>query len=117
METPVQKHDLTSGPRALMRALGDYRTPRIARSVLELLVTLIPFAFFWALSWVILNTGHWIGLAFILPAAGFLVRLFMIQHNCKLTRRHARHLELVYRQHRRTPYPSPLQPYSFLPPA
>ncbi|MFC2991286.1 fatty acid desaturase [Halomonas tibetensis] len=82
METPAQKNDITNEPRALMRALGDYRTPRIARSAIELLVTLIPFAFFWVLSWAALSAGYWIGLVFTLPAAGFLVRLFMIQHDC-----------------------------------
>ncbi|QEM82246.1 fatty acid desaturase [Halomonas binhaiensis] len=82
MENLGEKIDLTSEPRALMRALGDYRTPRIARSVIELLVTLIPFVFFWTLSCVVLSAGHWLGLVFTLPAAGFLVRLFMIQHDC-----------------------------------
>lgn len=29
-----------------------------------------------------LNHGHWLGLLLAVPAAGFLVRLFMIQHDC-----------------------------------
>lgn len=82
MDTRLQKNDLTSEPRALMRALGDYRTPRIVRSVIELLVTLIPFTLLWTLTWAALSAGHWLGLVLTLPAAGFLVRLFMIQHDC-----------------------------------
>ena len=36
----------------------------------------------WALMWVALDAGYWIGLALAVPAAGFLIRLFMIQHDC-----------------------------------
>jgi len=30
----------------------------------------------------VLDAGYWIGLLLAIPAAGFLVRLFMIQHDC-----------------------------------
>lgn len=36
----------------------------------------------WTLCWALLITGYWLGLLLTLPAAGFLVRLFMIQHDC-----------------------------------
>jgi acyl-lipid omega-6 desaturase (Delta-12 desaturase) len=66
-----------------MRALTRYREPRHSRSIFEISVTLVPFATLWALAWVAVRFGHW-GLSFLLaiPAAGFLVRLFMIQHDC-----------------------------------
>jgi len=32
--------------------------------------------------WAILDSGYWLCLLFALPAAGFVVRLFMIQHDC-----------------------------------
>jgi fatty acid desaturase len=32
--------------------------------------------------WAALGTGYWVGLLLAVPAAGFLVRLFMIQHDC-----------------------------------
>ena len=32
--------------------------------------------------WLALDVGYWIGLVLAVPAAGFLVRLFMIQHDC-----------------------------------
>ena len=40
----------------------------------------IPLA--WVLMWAALGTGYWVGLLLAVPAAGFLVRLFMIQHDC-----------------------------------
>jgi acyl-lipid omega-6 desaturase (Delta-12 desaturase) len=66
----------------LRELLRKYRAPRLARSVLELLVTVVPFALFWGLTWAVVNAGHWAGLLFAMPAAAFLVRLFMIQHDC-----------------------------------
>lgn len=82
MKSTMQNNDIPSEPRTIMRALRDYRTPRIARSIIELLVTLIPFALLWTLSWAALSAGHWLGLLITIPAAGFLVRLFMIKHDC-----------------------------------
>jgi omega-6 fatty acid desaturase (delta-12 desaturase) len=36
----------------------------------------------WALAWAMLDIGYWLSLLLAVPAAGFLVRLFMIQHDC-----------------------------------
>jgi omega-6 fatty acid desaturase (delta-12 desaturase) len=68
--------------RALARLLARYREPNSARSAFELVITAVPFVFIWALMWVSLDHGYWIGLLLVMPAAGFLVRLFMIQHDC-----------------------------------
>jgi hypothetical protein len=68
--------------RQLSRALARYRTPDPARSVLELTVTLAPFVATWAVAcWML---SHSVALAMVLALgnAAFLVRLFMIQHDC-----------------------------------
>jgi omega-6 fatty acid desaturase (delta-12 desaturase) len=67
---------------AWLKVLATYRQPHLARSVFELIVTIVPFAAFWAGAHVSFITGFWPGLLLILPAAGFLLRLFMIQHDC-----------------------------------
>ena len=36
----------------------------------------------WIAMWAALYFGYWIGLLLIIPAAGVLVRMFMIQHDC-----------------------------------
>ncbi|MGH6943337.1 MAG: fatty acid desaturase [Geminicoccaceae bacterium] len=64
------------------KVLARYREPRHVRSVLELLVTAVPFFVLWAFMVVCLERGYWFGLVLAVPAAGFLVRLFMIQHDC-----------------------------------
>lgn len=68
--------------RALMRELAPYREPSSARSVFELAITAVPFVLLWVLIWAALDAGYWIGLLLAVPAAGFLVRLFLIQHDC-----------------------------------
>jgi len=68
--------------RTLIRDLAAYREPNSARSVFELMITLVPFVLLWVLMWAALDAGYWIGLVLSVPAAGFLVRLFMIQHDC-----------------------------------
>ena len=68
--------------RALTHMLARYRQPSSARGLFELVITGVPFLVFWALIWAALDHGYWIGLLLVVPAAGFLVRLFMIQHDC-----------------------------------
>jgi acyl-lipid omega-6 desaturase (Delta-12 desaturase) len=62
--------------------LSRYREPRASRSILELLVTAFPLVTLWASAWAALGIGYWLCLLLALPTAGFLIRLFMIQHDC-----------------------------------
>src|SRR3981189_3073377 len=76
-------HTLTaSASRALAHALSGYREPNSGRSTFEIAITAIPFVLIWVLMWAGLAEGYWICVVLALPAAGFLVRLFMIQHDC-----------------------------------
>jgi omega-6 fatty acid desaturase (delta-12 desaturase) len=68
--------------RAWTRLLARYREPSGARAMLELLITALPLALLWTLMWAAIGTGYWLCLLLAVPAAGFLVRLFMIQHDC-----------------------------------
>ena len=73
---------IVSDARTLAHALTRYREPNSTRSVLEVVITAVPFALIWVLIWTGLEAGYRIGLLLAVPAAGFLVRLFMIQHDC-----------------------------------
>ena len=64
------------------RALARYREPNHLRSAVEIAATILPFISLWAIMWLALDLGYWIGLVLAVPAAGFLVRLFMVQHDC-----------------------------------
>jgi omega-6 fatty acid desaturase (delta-12 desaturase) len=73
---------LSSESRALVHALGRYRESNSARGIFEILITAVPFSLLWVLMSVALDAGYWICLLLAVPAAGLLVRLFMIQHDC-----------------------------------
>jgi omega-6 fatty acid desaturase (delta-12 desaturase) len=70
------------GATSWAKILGPYRAPNVSRSIFELLVTAVPFALLWALMWAALDVGYWLCLALAIPTACFLMRLFMIQHDC-----------------------------------
>ncbi len=82
MESQAPVPETTIDLQGLQRALTVYRAPLLTRSILELAITLIPFGIFWFLTWASVSAGYWLGLLLAVPAAGFLVRLFMIQHDC-----------------------------------
>ena len=66
-----------------MQILARYREPNPTRSIVEIAITLLPLAALWALAWAALHFGYWwLSLLLAVPAAGFLVRAFMIQHDC-----------------------------------
>ncbi len=84
MSTEQSATDTTpiSDARAWIQILARYREPNSARSVFELAITAGAFILIWIVMWATLDLGYWLCLLLALPAAGFLVRLFMIQHDC-----------------------------------
>ncbi len=64
------------------RRLAGYRKPDDLRGVLEIVVSLGPFVALWVAIWTGLHYGFWVALLLAVPAGGFLVRLFVIQHDC-----------------------------------
>jgi acyl-lipid omega-6 desaturase (Delta-12 desaturase) len=65
------------------QTLARYRQPSRARSIVELAITALPLAALWFAMWLAWYfVGYWLCLLIAVPAAGFLVRLFMIQHDC-----------------------------------
>jgi len=52
------------------------------RSVTQLLTSAIPFVVLWYLAYRALGVGYWLTLLLAVPTAGFLMRMFMIQHDC-----------------------------------
>lgn len=68
---------------ATSRALRPYAKADTKRALLELALTLLPLVLAWlALQFAWRNGYLWLYALLLLPAAGFLVRLFMIQHDC-----------------------------------
>ena len=68
--------------RHWVTALAPYRDPSLGRSLAELVVTVVPFVVLWLLMLLSLRYSYWLCLLLAVPASGFVVRLFMIQHDC-----------------------------------
>jgi acyl-lipid omega-6 desaturase (Delta-12 desaturase) len=69
-------------PKILARLAAGYREPSRVRSFFELAVTIGALALLWVGMWASLQIGYWLTLLLAVPAAGFVVRVFMIQHDC-----------------------------------
>ncbi len=68
--------------RNWVRILAKYRQPSLKRSSFELAVSFIPFAALAVLAWLALSVSYWLALALSLVNSLFLVRMFIIQHDC-----------------------------------
>src|SRR5258708_39811312 len=78
----VGGQDQTINVPALVQSLVRYRDPSWRRALFELVVTAGSLSLSWVLMWLSIGVGYWLTLLLALPTAGFLVRLFMIQHDC-----------------------------------
>lgn len=77
-----ERQGVVADLRTLTRSLARFREPSRGRSVIEILITIVPFVLLWLSMWFSLRLGHGLYLLLTFPAAGLLVRLFMIQHDC-----------------------------------
>jgi omega-6 fatty acid desaturase (delta-12 desaturase) len=62
--------------------LRPYWGPDARKSVIQLLTSAIPFVLLWYAMLRSLEVGYWLTLLLAIPTAGFMMRLFMIQHDC-----------------------------------
>ena len=83
----TNRSDLTrgAGPAdtpAWKALVASYQTPAIGRSVWQVVNTLVPYAVLWYLMYRSLAVSYWLTLPLAILAAGFLVRVFIIFHDC-----------------------------------
>ena len=65
------------------QAILPYRRASAARGVFELIVTFPPFVAIWTTMMIAASHGQfWLSFALAPVAAGLLIRLFLIQHDC-----------------------------------
>ena len=69
-------------PKEWTRALAQYRVPDAKRSIYEIAITVVPLFALWALAWLALSFSVWIAILLAILNAAFLVRLFIIMHDC-----------------------------------
>lgn len=68
--------------RDWVRQLAKYRDPSVWRSIFEISVSIVPFIALWAVAWWFISISYWLTLAVSALNGLFLVRLFIIQHDC-----------------------------------
>ena len=73
---------MTISAKSWAAKLGPYRQGNDKRSWFELALTSFAFVGMWALVYNLYFINLWLMLLAMLPAAGFLVRMFMLQHDC-----------------------------------
>ena len=66
------------------KSLLGYRKPQTGKAVWQLINTLVPYAALWSVMVYLLSTGmaFWYVLPLTILAGGFLVRIFIIFHDC-----------------------------------
>ncbi len=67
---------------AWLEIVQRYQKPTIPKSVWQIINSFIPYFLIWGLMIYSLNISYWIMLALAPFAAGFLMRIFIIQHDC-----------------------------------
>jgi acyl-lipid omega-6 desaturase (Delta-12 desaturase) len=71
-----------TNPLAWKQAVAKYQQPSLWRSVFQLVNSFVPYGLLWFLMYRSLAVSTWITLLLAIPAGGFLMRLFIIHHDC-----------------------------------
>jgi omega-6 fatty acid desaturase (delta-12 desaturase) len=62
--------------------VAKYAFPDTWRSIWQVLNSVVPFIVMWYLMYRALEVGYWLTLILAVPAAGFMVRMFILFHDC-----------------------------------
>ncbi len=74
--------DTKAMTRRLVRHCAAYKGANTKRSIVQLIITIVPFFALIAVMLLAVEHDFWAGLVLVLPAGAFLVRIFIIQHDC-----------------------------------
>jgi acyl-lipid omega-6 desaturase (Delta-12 desaturase) len=69
-------------PRLGHQVLGPYEQPRLARSLLDIATSVVPYVGLSALMLVSIHVSYVLTILLAVPTAGFLVRTFVVFHDC-----------------------------------
>ena len=76
------KSERPANPSAWKEIVAKYQRPSVPRGVWQIVNTLVPYAVLWLLMYVSLAVSYWLVVPLAVLAGGFLVRLFIIHHDC-----------------------------------
>jgi acyl-lipid omega-6 desaturase (Delta-12 desaturase) len=72
----------TQNTKNLKKQVAPYEASNTKESIIQMINTLVPFFGLWYLAYLSLSVSYWLALVPIVIAAGFLVRIFIIFHDC-----------------------------------
>lgn len=68
--------------KELKLKISPYEKSNIKNSIQQLINTFVPFFLLWYLAYESISISYFLSYFFIIPAAGFLIRIFIIFHDC-----------------------------------
>lgn len=68
--------------RPIRAALAPFERPLHSRALRQVVNSLVPYVALWVLMSRTVHTSYWLTLVLVVPAAGLLVRIFIICHDC-----------------------------------
>jgi len=78
----MNKNTITPSAKSWQAIISKYNKPRIRRSIWQIINSLGVYLLLWVLMVQTLKVSLWLTLPLILLASGFLVRIFIIFHDC-----------------------------------
>ena len=78
----MSENKITSKKPAWLSTVARYQVPSYWKGIWQFSNSFFPFVTLWYLMYLSLNLSYWLTLAMAFPAAGFIARLFIIQHDC-----------------------------------
>ena len=78
----VRAHNSSAADQDWIKVVRKYNYPDLKKSIWQIINSLVPYVVLWFLMYMSLQVSYLLTLALAIPAAGFLVRLFIIFHDC-----------------------------------
>ncbi len=66
----------------LKKSVAPFASSNLKSSIWQIVNSILPFIILWYLAYQSLSVSYWLALPFIILAAGFVVRTFIIFHDC-----------------------------------
>ena len=78
----LNRGERRADPAAWKEIVARFQKPALGRSVWQVINTVVPYAILWYLMYLSLAVSWWLTLPLAVLAGGFMVRLFIIFHDC-----------------------------------
>ncbi|MEJ2545618.1 MAG: fatty acid desaturase [Calditrichaceae bacterium] len=82
MSAITQSIHETTKSNQYRKLFKDYQQPDLKRSIWQIVNSFLPFMVLLVAMYFSLNISYWLTLILAIPAAGFMVRIFIISHDC-----------------------------------